>query len=171
MAQIFNNENELKNYFNKVIKEAVEAVSEKLLKDFLKHLDDTIYAVNPGEYERYYNNGGFYAGWKIDDTQNKKIGDYVKALVFDGSRLVAPQNDMKNSQMSHGGSDGTDVRNLMAMILNSAYDNLMYSYNGGALYLKELNSPGYWDTYVIDLDKKIIKWFDEELKQYGIQRG
>ena len=52
MAQIFNNENELKNYFNKVIKEAVEAVSEKLLKDFLKHLDETVYGVKPGEYTK-----------------------------------------------------------------------------------------------------------------------
>ena len=92
-------------------------------------------------------------------------------MVFDGSRLIAPQNDMKNSQMSHGGHDGSDVRNLMAMILNNAYDNLMYSYNGGALYLTELSSQGYWDSYVLDLDKKIIKWFDKELGKYGIKRG
>ena len=109
--------------------------------------------------------------WKISDEQDKQIGDYVKALVFDGSRLIAPQNDMKNSQMSHGGHDGSDVRNLMAMILNNAYDNLMYSYNGGGLYLAELSSQGYWDSYVIDLDKKIVKWFDKELGKYGIKRG
>jgi hypothetical protein len=171
MAQTFNNNNEMENYFNKVIEEVIEAVSNDLLNDFLKHIDETIYAAKPGEYERYYKDGGFYSGWKISDEQDKQIGDYVKALVFDGSRLIAPQNDMRNSQMSHGGHDGSDVRNLMAMILNNAYDNLMYSYNGGALYLAELSSQGYWDSYVIDLDKKIVKWFDKELGKYGIKRG
>lgn len=171
MAQTFNNNNEMKSYFNKVIEEVIEAVSNDLLNDFLKHIDETIYAAKPGEYERYYKDGGFYSGWKISDEQDKQIGDYVKALVFDGSRLIAPQNDMRNSQMSHGGHDGSDVRNLMAMILNNAYDNLMYSYNGGALYLTELSSQGYWDSYVIDLDKKIVKWFDKELGKYGIKRG
>jgi len=171
MAQTFNNNNEMKSYFNKVIEEVIEAVSNDLLNDFLKHIDETIYAAKPGEYERYYKDGGFYSGWKISDEQDKQIGDYVKALVFDGSRLIAPQNDMRNSQMSHGGHDGGDVRNLMAMILNNAYDNLMYSYNGGALYLAELSSQGYWDSYVIDLDKKIVKWFDKELGKYGIKRG
>ena len=171
MAQTFNNNNEMKSYFNKVIEEVIEAVSNDLLNDFLKHIDETIYAAKPGEYERYYKDGGFYSGWKISDKQDKQIGDYVKALVFDGSRLIAPQNDMRNSQMSHGGHDGSDVRNLMAMILNNAYDNLMYSYNGGALYLAELSSQGYWDSYVIDLDKKIVKWFDKELGKYGIKRG
>lgn len=171
MAQTFNNNNEMKSYFNKVIEEVIEAVSNDLLNDFLKHIDETIYAAKPGEYERYYKDGGFYSGWKISDEQDKQIGDYVKALVFDGSRLIAPQNDMRNSQMSHGGHDGSDVRNLMAMILNNAYDNLMYSYNGGALYLAELSSQGYWDSYVVDLDKKIVKWFDKELGKYGIKRG
>ena len=171
MAQTFNNNNEMKSYFNKVIEEVIEAVSNDLLNDFLKHIDETIYAAKPGEYERYYKDGGFYSGWKISDEQDKQIGDYVKALVFDGSRLIAPQNDMRNSQMSHGGHDGSDVRNLMAMILNNAYDNLMYSYNGGALYLAGLSSQGYWDSYVIDLDKKIVKWFDKELGKYGIKRG
>ncbi len=171
MAQTFNNNNEMENYFNKVIEEVIEAVSNDLLNDFLKHIDETIYAAKPGEYERYYKDGGFYSGWKISDEQDKQIGDYVKALVFDGSRLIAPQNDMRNSQMSHGGHDGSDVRNLMAMILNNAYDNLMYSYNGGALYLAELSSQGYWDSYIIDLDKKIVKWFDKELGKYGIKRG
>lgn len=171
MAQTFNNNNEMENYFNKVIEEVIEAVSNDLLNDFLKHIDETIYAAKPGEYERYYKDGGFYSGWKISDEQDKQIGDYVKALVFDGSRLIAPQNDMRNSQMSHGGHDGSDVRNLMAMILNNAYDNLMYSYNGGALYLAELSSQGYWDSYVLDLDKKIVKWFDKELGKYGIKRG
>lgn len=171
MAQTFNNNNEMKSYFNKVIEEVIEAVSNDLLNDFLKHIDETIYAAKPGEYERYYKDGGFYSGWKISSEQDKQIGDYVKALVFDGSRLIAPQNDMRNSQMSHGGHDGSDVRNLMAMILNNAYDNLMYSYNGGALYLAELSSQGYWDSYVIDLDKKIVKWFDKELGKYGIKRG
>jgi hypothetical protein len=147
-----------------------------LLKDFQEHIKNTIYSAKPGKYVRYggsdgLGKGGFGSGWKISDEQNKQIGDYVKALVFDGSKLIAPQNDMRNSQMSHGGHDGEDVRNLMAMILNNAYDNLMYSYNGGALYLAELSSQGYWDSYVIDLDKKIVKWFDKELGKYGIKRG
>ena len=161
----------MKDCFNQIMEEVIEAVPQKLLKDFLKHLDETIYAAKPGEYTRYYKNGGFYSGWKIDDKKNKQIGDYVRSLVFDGKRLVAPQNDMINSQRAHGGNDGKDIRNLMAVILNNAYDNLMYSYNGGALYLSELDSPGYWDSYVSNLDLKIQKWFSEELKKYGIQRG
>ena len=35
MAQTFNNNNEMKSYFNKVIEEVIEAVSNDLLNDFL----------------------------------------------------------------------------------------------------------------------------------------
>lgn len=173
MAQTFNNNNEMKNYFNKVIEEVIEAVSNDLLNDFLKHLDETVYGVKPGEYVRYYKDGGFYSGWKISEENNKQIGDYVKALIFDGSRLIAPQNDMINSQRSHGdGEFGLDLRNMMMDILNDYNKNRSkeYSYNKGALYLQH-NTQGYWDSYIINLDKKIYKWFDKELGKYGIKRG
>ena len=178
MAQTFNNNNEMENYFNKVIEKAIEAVSNNLLKDFQEHIKNTIYAAKPGEYERYggtngLGEGGFGSGWKISDEQNKQIGDYVKALVFDGSRLIAPQNDMINSQRSHGdGEFGLDLRNMMMDILNDYNKNRSkeYSYNKGALYLQH-NTQGYWDSYIINLDKKIYKWFDKELGKYGIKRG
>lgn len=167
MEKTFKNETEIQRYFNKVVKSVIEAVSEKLLYDFLVHLDKTIYAAPKGEYARYYKEGGFYSGWKIKDEVNKKLGDYVKALVFDGNLLIAPQNDMINSQMSHGGNDGKDIRDIMAMVLNNIADNDYYSYHGGARYLEHTN-VGYWDSYLRDIDKKIIKWFNEELKKYDI---
>ena len=171
MAKIFDNSTEMESYFNKVIEEVIEAVSKDLLDDFLKHLDNTIYKAKPGEYSRYYNDGGFYSGWTISEEINKKIGDYVRSLIFDGNRLIAPQNDMINSQMSHGGNDGSDIRNIMPMVLNNIMDNDFYSYNGGALYLSELNNEGYWDSYTKDLDRKVNKWFNQELNKYGIKRG
>lgn len=173
MAKTFNDNNEMENYFNKVIEEVIEAVSNDLLNDFLKHLDETVYGVEPGEYVRYYKDRGFYSGWKISEENNKQIGDYVKALIFDGSRLIAPQNDMINSQRSHGdGESGLDLRNMMMDILNDYNKNRSkeYSYNKGALYLQH-NTQGYWDSYIINLDKKIYKWFDKELGKYGIKRG
>lgn len=178
MAQTFNNNSEMENYFNKVIEKAIEAVSNNLLKDFQEHIKNTIYSARPGEYVRYggasgLGEGGFGSGWKISDEKNKQIGDYVKSLVFDGSKLIAPQNDMINSQRSHGdGEFGLDLRNMMMEILNDYYMNSSkeYSYSGGAKYLKT-PGQGYWDSYLINLDKKIIKWFDEELGEYGIKRG
>lgn len=169
-TKLFVNSKEMESCFNQIMEEVIEAVSQKLLKDFLKHLDETIYAAQPGEYTRYYKNGGFYSGWKIDDKKSKQIGNYVRSLVFDGKLLVAPQNDMINSQMSHGGDTGADFRNVMMQILNDPDLNFSYSYNGGAKYF-ENNSQGYWDSYMNDLDVKINKWFSDELKKYGIQRG
>lgn len=170
MAKIFDNSTEMESYFNKVVEEVIEAVSQNLLDDFLKHLDNTIYKATPGEYTRYYKDGGFYSGWTISDEANKKIGDYVRSLIFDGSRLIAPQNDMINSQMSHGGDTGADFRNVMMQILNDPDLNFSYSYNGGAKYFENSNE-GYWDSYTKDLDRKVNNWFNKELNKYGIKRG
>ena len=172
-TQIFNNEQELKTYFDSIMQQVIEAVSNDLLKDFQEHIKNTIYSAKPGKYVRYggsdgLGKGGFGSGWKISDEQNKQIGDYVKALVFDGSRLIAPQNDMRNSQMSHGGDTGADFRNVMMQILNDPDLNFSYSYNGGAKYFESTNQ-GYWDSYIIDIKDKCEKWFNKYLKQYGIR--
>ena len=167
-TQIFNNEQELKTYFDSIMQQVIEAVSSDLLKDFLGHLDNTIYAAPKGEYDRYYKQGGFYSGWKISEDVSKATQQYVRSLIFDGSQLVAPQDDMKNSQMSHGGDTGADFRNVMMQILNDPDLNFSYSYNGGAKYFESTNQ-GYWDTYIIDIKDKCEKWFNKYLKQYGIR--
>ena len=82
--------------------------------------------------------------------------------------MVAPQDDMKNSQMSHGGDTGADFRNVMMQILNDPDLNFSYSYNGGAKYFESTNQ-GYWDSYIIDIKDKCEKWFNKYLKQYGIR--
>ena len=170
-TQIFNNEQELKTYFDSIMQQVIEAVSSDLLKDFLGHLDNTIYAAPKGEYDRYYKQGGFYSGWKISEDVSKATQQYVRSLIFDGNKLISPQDDMINSQRSHGdGESGQDFRNIMMQILNDYYENSSYdySYAGGAKYL---TSPGqgYWDTYIIDIKNKCEKWFNKYLKQYGIR--
>lgn len=167
-TQIFNNEQELKTYFDSIMQQVIEAVSSDLLKDFLGHLDNTIYAAPKGEYDRYYKQGGFYSGWKISEDVSKATQQYVRSLIFDGSQLVAPQDDMRNSQMSHGGDTGADFRNVMMQILNDPDLNFSYSYNGGAKYFESTNQ-GYWDAYIIDIKDKCEKWFNKYLKQYGIR--
>lgn len=166
---IFNNTLEMEKYFNKIIKEIISSVSEKLLKDFRLHLDNTIYAAPPGtEYIRLRNNGGFYSGWAIQEEQRKDIGDYVKSLVFKGNNLASPTYENK---LAHGGTTGGDQRGKMAWILNDLAANYDYAYNEGANYLTKSsgNSIGYWDSYLQDIDKKIISWFNTELKKYGIR--
>ena len=165
-TKTFKNYNEMKIYFDEVMRQVIESVSDKLLKDFRDHLDKTVYGAPTGEYVRYKDNGGFLSGWKISEDISKKAQEYVRSLVFDGSLLIAPQDDMINSQMSHGGRDGSDIRELMAMVLNNIADNDYYSYNGGANYLE--GNKGYWDSYISDLNDKVIGWFDGELKKYGI---
>lgn len=170
-VKIFNNETEISQYFNKVCSKAVEAVSEKLLKDFQNHLNKTIYAAKPGEYQRYHNNGGFYSGWIIKTEKfSGQIGKYVKSLVFDGNKLINYQSDDRNGNIAHGGRGYEDIRSLMPDILNDRVVNDYLSVAGGAKYLFG-SGKGYWDTYLVDLDKKVIKWFNEELGKYGIKRG
>lgn len=172
MAEItFNNSIEIEKYFNQVIKKVVEAVSRKLLDDFLIHLDETIYSAPTGtEYKRFKDKGGFYSGWGIRDEQQKEIGDYVKSLIFNGNKLVAPTPDNK---LAHGGLSGGDQRGKMAWILNDLAANYDYAYNEGARYLTKDsgNSIGYWDSYLQKWEKKCEKWFNDEFKKYGIQRG
>lgn len=172
-TQIFNNEQELKTYFDSIMQQVIEAVSSDLLKDFQEHIKNTIYAAKPGEYERYggtngLGEGGFGSGWKISEDVSKATQQYVRSLIFDGSQLVSPQDDMKNSQMSHGGDTGADFRNVMMQILNDPDLNFSYSYNGGAKYFESTNQ-GYWDSYIIDIKDKCEKWFNKYLKQYGIR--
>lgn len=167
-SKTFSTEAELMTYLDGVMSKVIESVSDKLLKDFLHHLDETIYSPKPGKYHRYYKNGGFYAGWYIQDDVKKKCREYVKSLVFDGDRLIAPEEDMHNSQMTHGGRDGNDIRDIIAMVLNNPMYNDYYAYNGGAKYLEDSNQ-GYWDSYISDIEKKCEKWFDNELKKYNIR--
>jgi len=158
------NINQLNKELSIITEDVLDDVSDKLLKDFQQHLDDTIYAAPIGDYSRYYKNGGFYSGWMID-----RVTNLTRSLVFDGMSLVAPSNDMANNQMSHGGRQGEDVRDMLAGILNDANYNDYYSYSGGAKYLTSLGN-GYWDTYFIDIDEKIEKWLNVEFKKYGIVR-
>lgn len=170
MARTFKNGTEMKQYFYKVEAKVIDAVSAKLLADFQNHLDKTIYAAPPGEYQRYYNNGGFYSGWEIVTGVKSITNDYVKTLMFDSNKLIAPQNDMRNGQMSHGGRDGGDIRSMMAEVLNNASDNYYYSYSGGAKYLIN-GGIGYWTSYLETLESKIYEWLDAEFAKYGIKRG
>lgn len=170
-TKIFVNSKEMEAYFDKIMKEIVEAVSQDLLKDFLKHLDSTIYAAPKGEeYQRLRENGGFYSGWIIQDEQKKEIGKYVKSLAFKGNRLALPTT---SNNLAHGGVTGGDQRGKMAWILNDLAANYDYSYNGGAKYLTQEsgNSIGYWTSYLKNWEKQVDKLFNKELKKYGIQRG
>lgn len=170
-TKIFNNSKEIENYFNHIMKEVVEAVSKDLLKDFLQHLDNTIYAAPKGEeYKRLRENGGFYSGWVIQDEQKAEIGKYVKSLVFKGNLLAVPTT---SNNLAHGGSSGGDQRGKMAWILNDLAANYDYAYNEGANYLTKNsgNSIGYWTSYLKDWESKVDKLFYKELIKYGIQRG
>lgn len=168
-GKVFNNGNEISQYFNRILPKIVDAVSDHLLDNFLEHLEKTIYAAPSSEYyERYEKKGGFYAGWEITTEQRKDIGDYVKSLIFDGNKLISPSTDMRNGQMTHGGSDGSDIRNLMPEVLNDITSNIIYSYSDGAKYF-DGNIIGYWDSYIKGLDKKVNNWFKDELKKYGIE--
>lgn len=160
------NAGQLQKELNHILETVLDNVSKMLLDDFQRHLRDTIYAASEGEYHRYFEQGGFYSGWYIDYMEK-----YVRALGFDGRRLIAPSADNENSQMSHGGNDGKDYRNDMVWILNNLTSNDYYSYNGGANYLAEGGtSTGYWTSYLNGIDEKITKWLDKEFKKYGISR-
>ena len=170
-TKLFISSKEMEDCFNKIMKEVVEAVSQDLLKDFLKHLDETIYAAPKGEtYQRLRENGGFYSGWSIQDEQKTEIGKYVKSLVFKGNKLAVPT---PNNYLAHGGVTGGDQRGKMAWILNDLAANYDYAYNEGAKYLTKNsgNSIGYWTSYLKKWEKNVDKLFDKHLKKYGIQRG
>lgn len=170
MARIFKNENELKQYFYKVESKVVDAVSNKLLKDFQDHLDKTIYGVPGVDYQRYYKKGGFYSGWETITGVKSAINDYVKTLMYNPNKLISYESDLKNGQIAHGGRGYEDVRAAMVSILNDASFNDFASVNGGAKYLQN-GGIGYWDSYLKDAEDKIDKWFDEEFSKYGIRRG
>lgn len=163
------NTSQLDKELNIILENVINNVSDKLLKDFQQHLDNTIYAAPVGQkYERNYKNGGFYSGWEITQNQRSAIYGYIKTLMFNGGNLVAPS---ENNDWAHGGANGGDQRGKMAWILNSITSNDIYSYNGGAKYLADGgNSVGYWTSYLRDIDKKINQWLDMEFKRYGIGR-
>lgn len=150
-----------------ILEMVMDNVSDMLLKDFLQHLDATVYSKPPAKstYHRYKEDGGFYSGWLID-----KFDKYTRTLMFDGNRLKSPQDDMVNSQITHSGNHDTgDIRDIIAHVLNDADWNKDMSINGGAYYLRN-SDDGYWDTYIDNIDKKIEKWLDKEFKKYGISR-
>ncbi len=176
MAKTFTTENELKQYLYKIESKAIDAVSKKLLEDFQEHLDETIY--NPkhqGIYHRYREKQGFYSGWEIVAGAKSAMNDYVKTLVFNSNNLLLPQDDFINENKAHGGSNRSDIRAMMAKVLNDYGMNKTYSEVSGAHYLDNADCApgriGYWDSYLQNLDAKILKWFDDELGSYGIKRG
>lgn len=158
----------LDDVLNDILEDVLDAVSQKLLEDFQQHLDNTVY--KPAEtdtYHRYYKNGGFYSGWLM-----KKISNFTRQLLFDGSRLVTPGADAINDYIAHGGIDGEDIRSDMPWILNDITSNVTYSAHEGALYLnKPYTMRPYWDLYMKDIGSKVEKWFTSEFKKYGITRG
>ena len=141
-----------------ILEMVMDNVSDMLLKDFLQHLDATVYSKPPAKstYHRYKEDGGFYSGWLID-----KFDKYTRTLIFDGNRLKSPQDDMVNSQITHSGNHDTgDIRGVIAHVLNDADWNKDMSINGGAYYLRN-SDDGYWDTYIDNIDKKIVRYADQ----------
>lgn len=162
------NANQLNKELQIILDNVINIVANNLLNDFQEHLEKTIYAAPSGEYyKRYHKKGGFYSGWGIDATKQ-----YIRTLYFDGSKLVSPGQDTLNGQSAHKGNASTsDVRDMMAGILNDYYLNSFYSENGGATYFKTESGKGYWTSYLESIDEKINKWLDDEFKKYGIVRG
>lgn len=163
-----------------ILERVIDSVSNKLLEDFRRHLDDTIYAsfsrdesedeygAKQQYYARNYNKGGFYAGWEIKKDQSSALKGYIRRLAFDGGKLVAPSY---SNDLAHGGLGGRDVRGSMPWILNDIMSNDIYSYGGGAKYLADGGSSvGYWSSYLKDIDNKIEKWLGDEFRKYGISR-
>lgn len=165
-----NNTSKLNKELSIIVEEVIDVVSDKLLKDFREHLDNTIYKPSEAVYKRYYKLGGFYSGWDIDKTRK-----FVRELTFYPDKLIHPSKDGKNdffrTGLAHGGAfPGTeDYRQDMPWILNDITSNDEYSYAGGAHYL-ETTSEGYWDLYMRNIDNKVEEWLDAEFKKYGITR-
>lgn len=166
------NTQQLDKELENVLAKVIDAVADRLLKDFRQHLDATVYGVPPGEkYQRNRENGGFYSGWEIKEDQSSALKGYIRRLAFDGGNLVAPSADNGWAHGGNwGGSPGGDQRGKMYWILNDITSNDTYSYAGGARYLHS-TSTGYWDSYLDTIDKKIKEWLDEEFKKYGATRG
>lgn len=163
------NATQLNKELNNILESVINNVSESLLSDFLAHLDAVMYSVPAGDYERNRENGGFYSGWNISSETMGNLAGYVRSLVFDGSKLVPPSD---YNQGAHGGRYGSDIRDIMAGVLNDIESNDRYSYGGGANYLADgFSNTGYWTSYLWDIDKKINNWLDLEFKKYGIVRG
>lgn len=159
------NGSQLKLTIDNILDNVLNKVSEILLNDFREHLDHTVYKPARSEYHRYYKRGGFYSGWQIENSHK-----YIRKLMFDGNKLIAPSQDGKNGGMAHGGRNGEDIRDMIAGVLNDIDWNDYFSCAGGAKYLTT-RDQGYWDVYMRDIDKKIEKWLDDEFKKYGISRG
>lgn len=162
---------DLEKTLNDILEKVINNVADKLLKDFRRHLDNTVYSPPENRYERYGSNGGFYSGWEIE-----KAHKYVRSLIFNPSNLIHPSKDTRNdfyeTGLAHGGNSpgNKDYRSDMPWILNDITSNNNYSRSGGARYLDNTNI-GYWDSYMRDIDDKVTKWLDDEFKKYGITRG
>lgn len=168
------NKNELEKMFagqvTQMLDEITDNIMNKLLQDFQKHLDETIYSPRlNSSYKRLKENGGFYSGWVIKENQRSALKGIVKSMVFDGSLLAPPTY---SNYLAHGGATGGDQRGKMAWILNDLSANFDYSYWEGAYYLSKDsgNSIGYWDSYLPKLERKMDEWINTELKKYGINR-
>lgn len=157
----------LEKTLSNILEKVIDNVANKLLEDFREHLDETIYSASKGTYQRLYDKGGFYSGWTIKKEQKSAIKGYIKSLGFQGGLLDAPS---QYNDFAHGGYNGRDQRGNMPWILNDITSNNDYSHSGGARYLDDTNI-GYWDSYMRDIDNKIMKWLDDEFKKYGITRG
>lgn len=157
---------QLEQTLNQIAEKVIDEVSKTLLVDFQHHLDETIYAAPAGtSYYRYYNKGGFYSGWNID------VNRLIRTLAFHGGKLVSPKQDYVNDGWAHGGYNKADRTGDMPWILNDIESNIVYSHKDGAKYFKYFNTTvGYWDSYLIDIDKKIEGWLDKEFGKYGISR-
>ena len=167
------NTQQLNKELENILAKVIDAVADRLLKDFRQHLDATIYAASPGErYKRNRENGGFYSGWEIKEDQASALKGYIRRLAFDGGNLVAPSADNGWAHGGNwGGSPGGDQRGKMYWILNDITSNDTYSYAGGAYYIRGGGQyEGYWDDYMYDIDEKIEKWLNDEFKKYGITR-
>ena len=62
------NAGQLQKELNQILETVLDNVSDTLLKDFLQHLDATVYSKPPAKstYQRYKEDGGSYGGWLID---------------------------------------------------------------------------------------------------------
>ena len=158
----FSNPTEMTNYFDNILEKVIDEVSNKMLEHMHNILDETVYYPHKNaQYVPLKENGGFWAGWTIEKTQ-----DYVRTLLFDPSKL-----SLDSIQGSHLGDWEGDIRNKMPSVLSDYQLNQEHSYNGGARYLNETGSVSYWDMFQMQLNQKIREWFDESLNKYGIKRG
>ena len=161
----FDNDGQIEIAMNKILEDVLDKSAQRLLEEFQEHLMSTVYNGKYGNYsyKRYFKNGGFYGGWFIDNT--KKL---IRSLMFDGDLLVSPSEDVTNHGYAHGNPNGVDRRDDMPSILNDFTKNISESDFGGARYLSQAGEMGYWDSFMIDIDKRVERIVTEEFAKYHI---